>query len=82
MTSQVVRKPAERGLVGRDADPADSRAKRVAITAARREVLTGALVDVEAADAAFLAGRDDLVRGLVGPGSPAGPGPSANPASP
>nr|BFE55335.1 MarR family transcriptional regulator [Saccharothrix mutabilis subsp. capreolus] len=74
MTSQVVRKLAERGLVGRDVDPADSRARRLATTAAGREVLTGALADVEAADAAFFAGRDDLVRGLVGPGSSASPG--------
>lgn len=70
MTSQVVRKLEERGLVARDVDPGDSRARRLRLTEAGRGVLTGALADVEAADEAFFAGRDELVRGLVSPGSP------------
>ncbi|MFI9816298.1 MarR family winged helix-turn-helix transcriptional regulator [Saccharothrix variisporea] len=70
MTSQVVRKLEERGLVARDVDPDDSRARRLRLTDAGRDVLTGALADVEAADDAFFAGRDALVRGLVSPESP------------
>ncbi len=62
MTSQVVRKLAERGLLERADDPTDARAKRLRITPAGLEVVAVALKDVEAADAEFFAklgGRGD-----------------------
>ena len=60
MTSQVLRRLEGRGLLARDPDPDDSRARRVRLTAAGGELLTGALADVEAADQAYFAvlGRD------------------------
>jgi DNA-binding MarR family transcriptional regulator len=59
MTSQVVRKLAARGLVGRQPDPADSRALRLRVTGAGRELLAGALADVEAADDDYFAALGD-----------------------
>jgi DNA-binding MarR family transcriptional regulator len=59
MTSQVVRKLAERGLLARADDPADARAKRLEITPAGLELVAKALKDVEAADAEFFAATDD-----------------------
>jgi DNA-binding MarR family transcriptional regulator len=53
MTSQVVRRLETRGLLGRDLDPADSRARLVRLTPAGRELLTTALADVERADQAY-----------------------------
>ena len=53
MTSQVLRKLEGQGLVERNPHPTDSRARLLALTPAGRERLTGALADVEAADAAF-----------------------------
>lgn len=58
MTSQVVRKLAERGLMERADDPADARAKRLRITAPGLELVAKALKDVEAADASFFDGVD------------------------
>ena len=60
MTSQVLRRLEGRGLLARDPDPDDSRARRVRLTATGGELLTGALADVEAADQAYFAvlGRD------------------------
>lgn len=53
MTSQVVRKLADRGLLVRRPDPADSRARLLEVTVEGRRLLAGALSDVEAADAAY-----------------------------
>jgi DNA-binding MarR family transcriptional regulator len=52
MTSQVLRKLETRGLVTRSPDEHDSRARRLGLTEAGRTLLSGALADVEAADAA------------------------------
>lgn len=69
MTSQVVRKLAVRGLVGRQPDPADSRALRLTVTEAGRTLLAGALADVEAADEEYFAAlgdqRDAFTRALA-----------------
>jgi DNA-binding MarR family transcriptional regulator len=55
MTSQVVRKLEGRGLLTRDVDPADSRARRLRLTPAGAALLSGALADVEATDEAYFA---------------------------
>jgi DNA-binding MarR family transcriptional regulator len=55
MTSQVARKLESRGLLTRDVDPADSRARRLRLTAAGTALLSGALADVEATDEAYFA---------------------------
>ncbi|MEU5691653.1 MarR family winged helix-turn-helix transcriptional regulator [Actinosynnema sp. NPDC020468] len=70
MTSQVVRKLEDRGLITRAPDPADARARLLALTTEGRTTLAGALEDVEHADATFFAGHDDLVAGLVRLGAP------------
>ena len=77
MTSQVVRKLADRGLLARADDPSDARAKRLRVTPAGLEVVAAALKDVEAADASFfgkLGGRGDAfvtaLADLSVPGSP------------
>jgi DNA-binding MarR family transcriptional regulator len=59
MTSQVLRKLEERGLVSREADPADARARLLGVTEAGRALLTGAMADVERADAEFFAALDE-----------------------
>jgi DNA-binding MarR family transcriptional regulator len=65
MTSQVIRKLAERGLVTRTPDPRDARALRLTVTPDGRELLAAALRDVERADADYFAGvDDDFVAGL------------------
>jgi DNA-binding MarR family transcriptional regulator len=51
MTSQVVRRLEGRGLLHREADAADSRVRRLTPTDAGQTLLSGALADVEAADA-------------------------------
>jgi DNA-binding MarR family transcriptional regulator len=55
MTSQVVRRLAARGLLARDRDPADSRARLLRLTPAGGQLLAGALADVERADQAYFA---------------------------
>jgi DNA-binding MarR family transcriptional regulator len=55
MTSQVLRRLAARQLISREMDDKDARARRIVLTDTGREVLTGALADVEATDAAFFA---------------------------
>ncbi len=70
MTSQVLRKLEERGLVTRAPDPQDARARLLGVTDAGRAVLKGALVDVEEADERFFAAYPELARGLLSPGSP------------
>jgi DNA-binding MarR family transcriptional regulator len=55
MTSQVIRKLETRGLVERTLDPADSRARRLRLTAAGRTLVARALADVEVADEEYFA---------------------------
>ena len=68
MTSQVTRKLEAQGLLERALDPADSRARRLHLTAAGRAVVARALKDVEAADEDYFAAlgrqRDGFVRAL------------------
>jgi DNA-binding MarR family transcriptional regulator len=53
MTSQVLRRLEARGLLERAADPADARARRLALTPAGRTLVAAALESVERADGAF-----------------------------
>jgi DNA-binding MarR family transcriptional regulator len=69
MASQVIRKLEARGLLERHLDPADSRARRLEITASGAALLAGALADVEAADDAYFAAlgpdRGSFMAGLA-----------------
>ncbi|MEV7545340.1 MULTISPECIES: MarR family winged helix-turn-helix transcriptional regulator [unclassified Streptomyces] len=53
MTSQVLRALERKGLVEREVDPADTRAKRLRVTAAGAELAPRAVAAVEEADARF-----------------------------
>jgi DNA-binding MarR family transcriptional regulator len=53
MTSQVVRALEAKGLVERTVDPADTRARRVAVTARGKRLAPKAIAAVEHVDAAF-----------------------------
>jgi DNA-binding MarR family transcriptional regulator len=53
MTSQVLRKLETKGLIQRETDAADTRAKRLHVTNRGAELAVRALAAVEAADAAF-----------------------------
>ena len=53
MTSQVLRALETKGLVEREIDPADTRAKRLRVTAAGAELAPRAVAAVEQADARF-----------------------------
>jgi DNA-binding MarR family transcriptional regulator len=53
MTSQVVRKLEAKGLLERETDQDDTRAKRLRVTGAGTALALGAIGRVEAADAAF-----------------------------
>lgn len=53
MTSEVVRRLAAKGLLQRDQDPSDSRAKVLRVTPSGAAVAVAAIGSVEAADAAF-----------------------------
>ena len=53
MTSQVLRTLEEKGLIQRYADPADTRAKRVRVTARGAELAPRAIAAVEQADREF-----------------------------
>jgi DNA-binding MarR family transcriptional regulator len=55
MTSQVLRKLEARGLLERTPDPNDTRARRLHLTAAGRDLIAGALADVERADTEYFA---------------------------
>jgi DNA-binding MarR family transcriptional regulator len=55
MTSQVVRKLEGRGLLKRVPHPTDSRARRLNLTSAGRDLIARALADVEAADSDYFA---------------------------
>ncbi|MFJ6798788.1 MarR family winged helix-turn-helix transcriptional regulator [Streptomyces sp. NPDC091268] len=53
MTSQVVRTLEDKGLVAREVDPADTRAKRLRVTEAGAELAPRAIAAVEEVDARF-----------------------------
>ncbi|MFD7909139.1 MarR family winged helix-turn-helix transcriptional regulator [Streptomyces sp. NPDC059752] len=53
MTSQVLRALERKGLVEREVDPADTRAKRLRVTDAGAELAPRAIAAVEQADAQF-----------------------------
>jgi DNA-binding MarR family transcriptional regulator len=55
MTSQVLRVLEQKGLIAREVDPADTRAKRLRVTAAGSELAPRAIEAVEATDARFFA---------------------------
>jgi DNA-binding MarR family transcriptional regulator len=59
MTSQVVRKLEGRGLLARDLDPDDSRARRLRLTTEGNDLLAGALAHVVEADQAYFATLGD-----------------------
>ncbi|MDJ0344643.1 MarR family transcriptional regulator [Streptomyces sp. H10-C2] len=59
MTSQVVRRLEDKGLLTRVTDPGDTRAKRLGITPAGARLATEAVAAVEAADAAFFGAVPD-----------------------
>ncbi len=71
MTSDVIARLEAKGLIAREADPRDSRAKVIRVTAAGAAAAQRAIVAVEAADAAFFAPADearlvDQLRRLAG----------------
>jgi DNA-binding MarR family transcriptional regulator len=69
MTSQVLRKLEARGLLDRTADARDTRARRLRLTPAGRELVARALADVEHADADYfapLAGRHEAFLQALG----------------
>jgi len=71
MTSDVVARLEAKGLIVREADPRDSRAKVIRVTAAGAAAAQQAIVAVEAADAAFFSTVDEaqlvgLLRRLAG----------------
>jgi DNA-binding MarR family transcriptional regulator len=59
MTSDVVARLETKGLIARETDPRDTRAKVIRITAAGTAAVQSAIVAVEAADAAFFASVDE-----------------------
>ena len=71
MTSDVVARLEAKGLIARETDPHDSRAKVIHITVAGAAAVQSAIVAVEAADAAFFEPVDEaqlvgLLRQLAG----------------
>ena len=62
MTSQVVRALERKGLVVREPDPNDSRARRLGLTASGRRLARRAIDVVEAADAEFFSAARDPER--------------------
>jgi len=74
MTSQVLRSLQAKQLLARHVDPADTRARRVTVTAAGEALAPRAIAAVEAVDEAFFAGLPrervlELMTRLVGPGA-------------
>jgi DNA-binding MarR family transcriptional regulator len=67
MTSEVVRSLERKGLLEREVDPSDTRAKRVRVTPRGARLAPRAIAVVEAADAEFFApvGAQDAVRLLT-----------------
>jgi DNA-binding MarR family transcriptional regulator len=59
MTSQVARTLQAKGLISREADLADSRIRRLAVTAAGRELAPRAIAAVETADRAYFVCVED-----------------------
>ena len=59
MTSQVLRKLEARALLVRVPDERDTRARRLELTAAGRDVVAGALAVVERVDADYFAAVGD-----------------------
>ncbi len=59
MTSQVLRKLEAKGLIRRDVDAADTRARRLAVTDRGTRQAQAAIAAVEAADTAFFAAIPD-----------------------
>ncbi|GAA2271747.1 MarR family transcriptional regulator [Nonomuraea roseoviolacea subsp. roseoviolacea] len=59
MASQVLRKLEDKGLLVRETDPADSRAKLLRVTDRGRELIERAVAEVERTDAAFFAAAPD-----------------------
>ena len=59
MTSDVVARLEAKGLIAREADPRDSRAKVIRITPTGAAAAQRAIVAVEAADAAFFSAVDE-----------------------
>src|SRR5690348_15716771 len=74
MTSQVLRKPEAKGLIQRETDAADTRAKILRVTGYGAALAVHALAAVEAADAAFFKAIPDptallpMLRPLAGSG--------------
>jgi DNA-binding MarR family transcriptional regulator len=60
MTSQVLRTLEAKGLIARDVDPADTRARLLRATGAGADLALRAITAVEGADAAFFAATPDL----------------------
>jgi DNA-binding MarR family transcriptional regulator len=66
MTSQVLRSLERKGLIGREVDPRDTRARRIRATPAGARLAPRAIEAVEAVDAEFFEGlpRRELLRTL------------------
>jgi DNA-binding MarR family transcriptional regulator len=60
MTSEVLRRLEAKGLIRREVDPADTRARKLHVTDQGAELAVRALKAVENADAAFFAPTSDL----------------------
>jgi DNA-binding MarR family transcriptional regulator len=60
MTSEVLRKLEAKGLIRREVDPADTRARRLQATKQGADLAKAAIAAVEAADAAFFQDTPDL----------------------
>jgi DNA-binding MarR family transcriptional regulator len=65
MTSQVLRKLEDRGLLERAVDSRDSRARNLLVTKKGRALAKRAIVAVEEADAAFFGNRADSLTSLL-----------------
>lgn len=59
MTSQVLARLVAKGLIGREVDPGDTRAKRLRVTATGAALAQRAISVVDAVDAAFFAAAGD-----------------------
>ncbi|OLE21077.1 MAG: MarR family transcriptional regulator [Actinobacteria bacterium 13_1_20CM_3_71_11] len=59
MTSQVLRKLEDKGLVKREVDPGDTRARRLRVTARGAKLAQRAIAVVEEADTAFFKAAPD-----------------------
>jgi DNA-binding MarR family transcriptional regulator len=74
MTSQVLRRLEAKGLLHRQVDPDDSRARRLHLTAEGQRLAQRAITAVEQADAQFFgteaAALTGLLQRMIGPGLP------------